>query len=432
MKTTAANFYYLDALDRLPGDHVKPEKELLRVAEALNRGSTAEELTDKLFETLTPLVPFDRIGLATVTSSGVLTSQHVRSRYAILWGKGAVARFTGSSLEPIITERKIRIINDLEVYAREHPHSETTPKMLAEGMRSSLTLPVSIGKGPVGVVFFSSIHPNVYRPKHVDFLRMLAAAIGIALERTQLMESLRQANDELRTLEQLKTNFLSNLSHELRTPLSRVLGNAYALAEGDAGELKTDQRRMTSEIIAGAEHLKGLLQDLFDYTALESGPMRLDRVPIDLGALAAEVAAGFRPGIEGAGLCLEAAIAERPIIVEGNGPMLARAIGALLDNARKFTPAPGTVTVEVGQQADDAWLEVRDTGIGVAPELQSHLFEKFFQVDSGAAREFGGSGLSLALARAIVLAHGGHILFESHMAKGSRFRLVLPIYAGIM
>jgi signal transduction histidine kinase len=255
---------------------------------------------------------------------------------------------------------------------------------------------------------------------------MLAAAIGVALERADLFASLRRANDELKTLDALKTDFLSNLSHELRTPLSRILGNAYALAEGDAGALSGDQRRLATEIIAGAERLGGLLEDLFDYTAFEAGRLQLDRVPVDLGAIAAEVAEGFRPEIEGAGLRLAVAIAGPAVLVEGNAPMLARAIGALVDNARKFTPAPGTVTVEVGRQASEGWVEVRDTGIGVAPALQAHLFEKFFQADSGATREHGGAGLGLALVRAIVLAHGGHVWFETGPSQGSRFRLLLP------
>lgn len=427
MKTTTVSFYYLDAVDEPAKEHVTPQEELLRVAVALNRGSTAEALTDILFETLDHAVPYDRIGLATVAPAGILTLQHVRSRYPVLWGKGASAPLAGSSLAPIVYERKIRIINDLEAYGGEHPQSPTAPKMLAEGMRASLTLPISIGERSIGVVFFSSVRPRAYGRKHVAFLRTLAAAIGIALERAELMASLQRANEELKTLDQLKSNFLSNLSHELRTPLSQVLGNAYALNEGDIGSLSAEQHRAASEIVRGAERLNALLQDLFTYSAFEAGRMPLERVPIDLGALAAEVAEDFRPIMHSAGLRFEVIRAASPVVVEGNAPMLARAIGALLDNARKFTPEPGAVTVETGRGAHEGWVEVRDTGIGIPLELQGHLFEKFFQVDSGATRAHGGAGLGLALVRAIVLAHGGHVWLESAPSAGSRFRLVLPL-----
>jgi signal transduction histidine kinase len=426
MGTKAVSFYYLDAVERPPRRDVEPNEELLRVAVALNRGSTPEELTDVLFETLNHLVPHDRISLAKLTSPGILTVQHVRSKYPIVWGKGASAPLAGSSLAPILEERKIRVIEDLAAYGRDHPGSRTAAQLLAEGMRSSLALPVFIGVQPVGVVFFSSVRPRAYRPRHVDFVRMLAAAIGVALERAELIASLKRANEELKTLDQLKANFLSNLSHELRTPLSRILGNAYVLAEGDAGELSADQHHRVAEIIRGSERLTALLQDLFDYTAFESGRLTLDRVPVDLGAIAAEVADELRPAIEGADLRLSVIIPDAPVLVEGNAPMLARAIGALLDNARKFTPAAGTVTVAVGRQGDDAWVEVGDTGVGVDPALHGHLFEKFFQADSGAARAHGGAGLGLALVRAIVLAHGGRVWFDSRPAVGSRFRLVLP------
>lgn len=112
-------------------------------------------------------------------------------------------------------------------------------------------------------------------------------------------------------------------------------------------------------------------------------------------------------------------------MVEADPPRLAQVIRALLDNARKFTPAPGAVRVRAGQDAGLVWIEVHDTGIGIASADQAHIFDKSFQVENSAARRFAGTGLGLALAREIVLAHGGKIQVSSTPGLGSRFTVSL-------
>jgi GAF domain-containing protein len=171
MNTETACYHYLDASGPLALNANGSQDQLLLVALALNQGGTAADLLDLIFETLDPLVPFDRIGIARVTPEGILHLYHVRSRLPVTFGQGKTARLEGSSLAPIVRERKIRIIDDMAIYALEHPQSQTAPQLLAEGLRSSLTLPLTTSAGPVGVVFFSSAMPHAYAQQHVEVLQ---------------------------------------------------------------------------------------------------------------------------------------------------------------------------------------------------------------------------------------------------------------------
>ncbi|MFN3428771.1 MAG: ATP-binding protein [Candidatus Sericytochromatia bacterium] len=424
MPTTTSVYYYLSA-PAAPTETTK-ETEMLRVSLAINAGTSVDGLIDVLFGTLDGLVPFERIGVAVLRPDGVLVLSHVRSKLPIVWDKGASARLEGSSLEPIVRERKIRIINDLDAYYRDHPGSKTAPLLLREGMRASLTLPLTTSTGIVGVMFFSSTRPRSYGPEHVDFLRSLAAGIGIAFERARLLDELRLTNEQLKTLDQLKTNFLSNLSHELRTPLSELMGSAYLLEDELADRLSAEQQGRMRTLLSSAGRLNGLLNDLFDYTALEAGRFPLDRVPVDVGPLLEEVLDDARPSITHKGLGLTLELAPEPLLVDGDPPRLAQVFRALLDNAGKFTPPPGDILVRARRLGPQVVVDVVDTGIGVPYEDQDHVFDKFFQVDSGANRTHGGTGLGLALAKAIVLGHGGVILLKSAPGSGSTATVQLP------
>lgn len=425
MGLAPVSYYYLSPEpETAPAQ--SPEGALLRVALALNQGSSAGEIVRLIFESLGNLVPYDRIGLALLDPDGWLLSRVVISRYPIILGEGYRGRLSGSSLEPIIRRQQIRVINDLEAYLREHPASKSTAQLVAEGMRSSLTLPLISKRKAIGVMFFTSIQREAYGSEHIALLRTLATNVAIALERAELTSALSHALAELKTLDQLKTNFLSNLSHELRTPLCIVLSYLQSLDDEVAGALSPPQHALLSEAIGAAERLNLLFNDLFDFTELSSGVLHLDCVPIDLIPLLRELGEEARPTLEQAGLTLALVLPEGPLAVKADPPRLAKAVRNLLDNARKFTPSPGQVTLRAGRGPAGIWLEVSDTGIGIPPEDQRRVFERFVQLDAGPNRPHGGAGLGLALTRAIVEAHGGSISLRSAPGQGSAFRITLP------
>jgi len=419
------SLYYLKPEATAPPPRNR-EGELLRLALALNEGSSAREIVGQLFRSLGDVVPCDRIGVALLEPDGWLVSKVVLSRYPIILGEGYRGRLSGSSLEPILRQQQIRVIHDLEAYAREHPRSTGTAQLVAEGMRSSLTLPLISKHQAVGVMFFTSTRRGAYGGEHIGFLRAIASGVAIALERSRMTEELRAALNALKSLDQLKTNFLSNLSHELRTPLSIVLGYLQTLEDEAAGTLTPPQHGILGEAIGAAERLDALLNDLFDFTELTSGILHLTCQPIDLGALLSDLVADFLPSLEDTGLTLDLALPDSPLSIQGDPPRLAKAVCKLLDNARKFTPAPGAIHVRAGRTRDDVWIEVADTGIGIPLDQQRQIFETFYQVESGPNRTYGGAGLGLALARSLVEAHGGRLTVRSKPGQGSVFRITLP------
>lgn len=421
----SVSYYYLQPQkpDDLPAS---PEGEMLRVALAINEGNTVEELVDLIFETLNQQLPFDRIGLAFLEGSDILRARYARSRNPIILGVGTTGKLSGSSLELIIRENKIRIIDDLVTYYQEHPHSETTPRILKEGMRSSLTLPLVSRGRPIGIIFFASTRPKAYTSRHVTLLKALAMGLVIAFDRAILLNELRQANDELRTLDQLKINFLSNLSHELRTPLSIIMSYNQALEDEVAGKLSPTQHQYLHESIGGADRLRVLLNNLFDFTELESGTLKLDRIKTDVGAIVKEIANEIHPFSVNAGQVLNVHVPMDPVFVSGDPQRIAQVIRILADNARNFTPAPGEITLRVEEDETTAWIDVEDTGIGIGPAAQPHIFKKFYQAEGGPARTRGGVGLGLPLAKIIAEAHGGAITFTSQLGRGSNFRFTLP------
>jgi signal transduction histidine kinase len=244
--------------------------------------------------------------------------------------------------------------------------------------------------------------------------------------RGELGELGRAFDDMAARLERLvhgERELLANVSHELRTPLARIRVALELAAEGDAERA----RRYLGEIGQDLAELDGLVEDVLAAARLDSrraGGLLVDARPVDLGALVREVAERFRATHEAR--VLEVAVAEGLPPLRGDAGLLRRLLVNLLDNAAKYSEPPAPVRLAVRPDAAGAALEVRDQGIGVAPEDLPRLFTPFFRTDRSRARGTGGTGLGLALARRIAEAHGGTIEAESAPGAGTTFRVRLP------
>jgi signal transduction histidine kinase len=227
----------------------------------------------------------------------------------------------------------------------------------------------------------------------------------------------------LESAETLRQNMLADIAHELRTPLTVLQGNLRAMLDGvyplEPGEIARlyDQTR----------HLHRLVEDLHTLAQAEANQLLLQRIRFDLTAMAAETTAFFAAAAEDAGVHLTAVSTESPAYVEGDRWRLNQVLQNLLTNAIRHTPAEGTVVVNVQQTADEVVLSVADSGDGIDPAQIERIFERFYRVDKARSRDAGGAGLGLAIARALVEAHGGRIEVQSEgIGKGSLFRIYLP------
>ena len=240
-----------------------------------------------------------------------------------------------------------------------------------------------------------------------------------------------------RQLERIRTDFVANVSHELRTPLTTIRGYAETLLSEDATRTKA-QEQFVVKILNHAARLSRLVSDLLELSRLESGDVELKRTPCPLNTFYEPILDVFEPTLEESELVLKWEIPESLPKVNIDQQLFMQVLVNLIDNAIKYTPDGGTITVSAEIRVSEIFegsntnsekiiMRVQDTGIGIPMESQPRVFERFYRVDKGRAREMGGTGLGLAIAKHIVRCHNGHIWLESSLGEGSVFYVAIPI-----
>jgi signal transduction histidine kinase len=263
-------------------------------------------------------------------------------------------------------------------------------------------------------------------------------------ELSEKNQKLQEAYDRLKELDRLKSNFLATVSHELRTPLTSIIGYSEMLAEGIAGELTTEQAEFVKTIHEKGEQLLGLIKGLLDLSKLESGTMSMRRRSILIKEVLDEVLSTLTPIARKKGVVLQMDVEGVNTELRADPERLRQVFINLVDNALKFTPQGGSVTMRARMVSsssdgeDDAGfalmapalskIEVRviDTGIGIPPNERARVFDPFYQVDSSSTREFGGTGLGLSIVKRLVEAHGGTVGIEGNQPTGTVFVVRLP------
>jgi signal transduction histidine kinase len=241
-----------------------------------------------------------------------------------------------------------------------------------------------------------------------------------------VMRAFNSMTQRVQASQKSQREFVANVSHELKTPLTSIQGFAQAILDGTADTPQA--RRQAAQIIQDeAARMHRMALDLLDLARLDAGTADLKMSPLDVGILLNGIAEKFAPLAERAGVKIVVDAAFLPAL-RGDGDRLAQVFTNLVDNALKFTPAGGLVTLSARAAASDVELVVADSGAGIAPEALAHIFDRFYQADaSRARRERQGAGLGLAIAREIVGAHGGKISVRSRLGEGSVFTITLPI-----
>ena len=243
------------------------------------------------------------------------------------------------------------------------------------------------------------------------------------------MAELVKARDDANAANVLKSHFLANMSHEIRTPLNGVLAMAEVMAMDD---LKPAQRERLAVIRDSGGLLLAVLNDVLDLSKIEAGRLDLTAKNFDLAILATSLRDSFASEARDKGLAFEVAVApEAQGVWCGDVDRLRQILGNLISNALKFT-LNGAVAVRFASAEDGSGLriDVADTGIGIAAEIQPRLFDKFVQADSSTTRQFGGSGLGLAICRELATLMGGGIAVQSREGQGSTFTVVLAMPRG--
>lgn len=229
---------------------------------------------------------------------------------------------------------------------------------------------------------------------------------------------------EVRRLERVRRDFVANVSHELKTPLTSIRGYVETLLDGAIDD-EDHNVRFLEKIENNVLRLNHLVTDLLSLARIESEQGRLPLQPVDLHALLEEAMRRHEPSAMARDQSLELVASEGAIRVLGDREALTQIVDNLIDNALKYTPDTGTVVVRVERGEGHTTLEVTDDGVGIPPEDQARIFERFYRVDKARSRAVGGTGLGLSIVKHLVHAQQGTIELESRPGEGSTFRVRL-------
>ena len=294
---------------------------------------------------------------------------------------------------------------------------------------SLLVVPLIVRNEVIGLLGMDDIRVHAFADE-VRLLTIVAAQAAVAIENAQLYESLQvsyhdleRAYDALRELDRMKSELVQNISHELRTPLTFVRGYLELLQDGDMGALNEEQK-MALDIVANkASLLSRLVEDII---TLQYAREQIQLRALSLAEVGRNALRAAQVSADQARITLRGEIPEDLPPVLGDEQRLGQVLDNLLSNALKFSKPSSTVTVRMCEEDRFVRTEVEDQGIGIPADKQTHIFERFYQVDGSTTRRFGGTGLGLAIVKQIVEAHGGEIGVQSVPNKGSCFYFTVP------
>jgi signal transduction histidine kinase len=287
------------------------------------------------------------------------------------------------------------------------------------------------------VILFSGHRALLTSKMHLASIRESYRELS---EKTQKLE---EAYERLKDIDRLKSNFLATVSHELRTPLTSIMGYSEMLDEGIAGKLNTEQSEFVQTIRAKSDQLLGLIMSLLDLSKLESGTALVSRGEVSIALVLAEAVSTLAPSATKKSVTLHVDAPEDVPKVMGDPDRLRQVFINLAENAIKFTPAGGTVSLHaraitmepteepglvlVAPLRQAVEVRVVDTGIGIPDRERARVFDPFYQIDQSSTREHGGTGLGLSIVKRLVEAHHGGIHIEQNEPRGAVFAVTLPV-----
>ena len=245
-------------------------------------------------------------------------------------------------------------------------------------------------------------------------------------ELTKYSNRLARSNEELKSLDRMKDEFLSNVSHELKTPIVSIKGFSEIMQDETYGPLNEKQIKAVDTIVRSSDRLLRLINSILYLTVQKSGMDMYDIHPVKITDIITNALTDIAPLASNKNLTFENYIPFGLPMIKGDADKLTQVFINLLENATKFTPDGGKITVTAFENGDNINITVADTGIGVSTDVISNLFERFYQVDASTTRKYGGTGIGLYITKLIVEMHNGRIWAESEEGAGTTFHVMLP------
>lgn len=328
----------------------------------------------------------------------------------------------GSIAGMIMSEQRIIQVDDVN----NNPHHYAKVNENTDFQtRSILGVPMTSKDRPIGVLEVLNKRTLPWTTEDVDYLAILAAQAAVAIESAQLVQALQKANNELSEVDKLKNDFISIASHELRTPLGVILGYASFLQETSSSEVNEH----ATKVLNSALQLRGIIEDMTNLRYLKQGQSEIHREVISLNGLLTEARNDILTLSDAKGHKVEVVQPPEEITVYVDPIRIGMALTNVLNNAVRFTPPNGRITIEAEiRNSQEAWVKVTDNGIGLTQEQIERVFEEFYQAEDHMTRRYGGLGIGLSIVKVLIEAHGGRVWASSPgLNQGASITLTLPL-----
>ncbi len=395
-------------------------KRMLEISVELNSAAELDALLGVIMDAARELT-------ASEAASVLLLNPHTRELYFAATSAGAHPDLIGMTVSPdssiagaVLETAVPLLVSDV----RQDPrHNQEIGRAINFETRSLLGVPMLAAGHKVGVLEAINKTGGQFSQDDVETLSTLASLAAIAIHKAGLIAQLREANQRLSELDQLKSQFIAIASHELRTPLGLILGYATLLREKVGGE-------ELEHVLDAAARLRGLMGEMFNLQYIETGKNQLQLSRFCLTDFVREVVEEWSRLADARGHKVHVGMPADRCDVTADPEALRLVMNNLVSNAVKFTPPDGAINISITCRPSEAWVAVQDSGDGIAQADQKHVFSRFFQVENHLTRRHGGLGIGLAVAKDLLELQNGRIWLESEEGQGSIFIFALPLANG--
>ncbi|HVE76501.1 MAG TPA: ATP-binding protein, partial [Actinomycetota bacterium] len=315
---------------------------------------------------------------------------------------------------PVVASGTPALVNDV----RSHP----TYLGLAPWARSEMAVPLMAGDKPIGVLNVESPRLNAFNEEDLAQLERLGNQVAVVVENARVLEKELAAVERLTELDTMKTDFVAITSHELRTPLTVIQGFIKTMRRSDVDFSKEQIDGYLEIVDQQASRLQTVVEDLLFVSRIETGAVDLQHSSFDLKDVIEQIVRA-RPPDEAARISVKAS---PDVKVVSDKERLTRVLENLIDNAIRFSPPTGEVSIQVWDRDDSVTMEIEDTGIGIPANELDKIFDRFHQVGGSMKRKQQGFGLGLYISKQILDALGGSIWVKSEQGRGSLFTVTIP------
>ena len=397
----------------------------------------AHKITDSIREALNyesvSIFLYDKEG-DLFTEAGASRSQRYEEQLQLagitVGGANIDKASTRDFFPAIIRDRKPILNEKFGFLMKNGVISEKDIRMLADRahMKSSILYPLALGERVLGMLLISMNREYDTLPDYEkDIIASIVNVVSLAIDKSLTYQALEVANEKLKSLDKLKTEFLSLAAHQLRSPLTAIRGYTSMLLEGSFGNVDEKQKEAINRVFESATHLSKIVEDLLNVSKIEAGGMKYEMAPFDMEKAVKDIATDLSITAEKKGLKLTFATDQKtPYTVNGDMEKIRQVVLNVIDNAIKYTEK-GSISVLLAKGPNPGMMRVAvtDTGMGISAEEKEKLFQKFSR-GAGGKTNTTGSGLGLYLAKQIAEAHGGEVMIDSPgIELGSTFTIQL-------